>query len=283
MRKQLNQINFTLILLIGISFGYCQPVLKIIDYRPFPDEINILNLKPSKISWSIANKFLLLDQNKGELFEISQFGEFKLSGTNSKKNSRYDELIWMGVSPMGVQIIDRFENELIQIDFRLNPIQSIHFNHAIFPELASIDPWGRLFIYSKTYNSIFLFENSSIDKIPFIDLGKEFKIESCIIDLENNENGFLGLLDCNGFFYIFSQNGQIQESIPLKIKEPEFLVPLRDDWLVLNKFGDCVSIKFNQMISLPGFNRPVIDVASFNRNIAILSNDHILIVNAKYN
>ena len=58
---------------------------------------------------------------------------------------------------MGVQIIDRFENELIQIDFRLNPIQSIHFNHAIFPELASIDPWGRLFIYSKTYNSIFLF------------------------------------------------------------------------------------------------------------------------------
>ena len=283
LRKQLNQRNFTIILFIFLSFGHSQAKLNIVEYRPFPEELSILNLEPTKISWSIGNKFLLLDQNKGELFEIDQFGNFNLSGSIGKRNSRYGELIWMGVSPIGIQIADRLENELIYLDFRLNPIQRITFNHAVFPEMASIDPWGRLFIYSKTYNSIFTFENSSIDKIPFINLTKEFKYDHCILDLENNEDGNLAIIDCSGYFYNFSQNGQMQESIPLDIREPEFLVSLRNDWLVLNRNGDCQSIKFNQRMIIPASSTPVVDVISLNRSIAILSNDHILILNVQYN
>ena len=76
LRKQLNQRKFTLLLFIFLSFGYSQTKLNIVEYRPFPEELSILNLKPTKISWSIGNNFLLLDQNKGELFEIDQFGNF---------------------------------------------------------------------------------------------------------------------------------------------------------------------------------------------------------------
>ena len=283
LRNLLNQRNLILIIIILFSFGYPQIKLDIIEYRPFPDEVAILNLEPTKVCWSIANTFLLLDQNKGELFEIDQFGNFTLSGSVSKDKSSYAELIWIGFSPLGIQVADRLENELIYLDFRLNPIQRIRFNHAIFPELVSIDPWGRLFIYSKTYNSIYLFENSRVDKIPFINLSNELRSDRCIIDLENNEDGSMGVLDCNGFFHLFSQNGQLQESISIDIREPEFLISLRNDWMVFNRYGDCQSIKYSQIMVLPGSSRPILDIVSSNRSLAVLSNDHILIIDVRNN
>ncbi len=57
-----------MIFLLLISVGYSQLKLELVEYRPFPDEVEILDLEPTKISWSMGNKFLLLDQNKGELF-----------------------------------------------------------------------------------------------------------------------------------------------------------------------------------------------------------------------
>ena len=272
-----------MIFLLLLSVGYSQLKLEIVEYRPFPDEVEILDLEPTKISWSIGNKFLLLDQNRGELFELDQFGNFFLSGSVTNDNSRYGELVWMGFSPLGIQIADRLENELIYLDFKLNPIQRIAFNHAIFPEMASIDPWGRLLIYSKTYNAIYLFENLRVDKIPFINLTNELRSNRCILDLETNEDGSLGIIDCSGFFHYFSQNGQLQESIPLDISEPEFLVPLRDDWMIFNRDGNCQSIKYNQIILTPKSSTPILDIVSLNRSLAILSNDHILIINAQNN
>ena len=89
LRNLLNQRNLILIIIILFSFGYPQIKLDIVEYRPFPDEVAILDLDPTKICWSIANTFLLLDQNKGELFEIDQFGNFTLSGSVSKDNSSF--------------------------------------------------------------------------------------------------------------------------------------------------------------------------------------------------
>ena len=50
----------------------------------------------------------------------------------------------MGVAPNGIRLIDRIENEIIFLDYKLNPIQTITLEHRIFPELATIDPWGRI-------------------------------------------------------------------------------------------------------------------------------------------
>ena len=149
--------------------------------------------------------------------------------------------------------------------------------------MASIDPWGRLFIYSKTYNSIYLFENSRVDKTPFINLSNELRSDRCIIDLENNEDGSIGVLDCNGFIHLFSQNGQLQESISIDIRDPKFLISLRNDWMVFNRDGDFQSIKYSHIMVLPGSSRPILDIVSSNRSLAVLSNDHILIIDVRNN
>ena len=100
-------------LLLSLLIG--QSRLTIVEYRPFPDDLSILNLIPTKVNWSIANKFLLLDQDNSELFEIGPFGDINLSSGIGMQNNRYGELIWMGVSPLGIQVVDRLENEIVKI------------------------------------------------------------------------------------------------------------------------------------------------------------------------
>ena len=51
---------------------------------------------------------------------------------------------------------------MIYLDYRLNEIQTVSFEQRIFPEMATIDPWGRMYLYSKTYNGIFIFERFDI-------------------------------------------------------------------------------------------------------------------------
>ena len=56
-------------------------------------------------------------------------------------------------------------------------------NQSLYPEMAQIDPWGKLFMYSNTYNGIFILENNNISNEPFIDFSKEFYSNYCIKDL----------------------------------------------------------------------------------------------------
>ena len=42
----------------------------------------------------------------------------------------------------------------------LNFMHNFLIGHSLYPEIAQIDPWGKLFIYSNTYNGIFVLENN---------------------------------------------------------------------------------------------------------------------------
>ena len=59
-------------------------------------------------------------------------------------------------------------------------------------------------------------------------------------------------------------------------------MPLRDDWLVFNNNGDGLSILFNKRLEIPEVSIPILDIKSMNRSVAVLSKDHILILNAQY-
>jgi len=59
-------------------------------------------------------------------------------------------------------------------------------------------------------------------------------------------------------------------------------VPLRDDWLVFNNNGDGLSILLNKVLEIPEVSIPILDIKSMNRSVAVLSKDHILILNAQY-
>lgn len=265
-----------------LSFGIGQTLkLTISDYRPFPDKIFKLGIEPTQLNWSIANKFLLLDENRSELIELDPFGNVNLTSGFSGSNSHFGELTWMGIAPNGIRLIDRIENEIVFLDYRLNPIQIITLEQRIFPEIATIDPWGRIYLYSKTYNGIFLFERAELNMIPFIDLSRESPSYHCIIDIASNQDGDLALLSCDGFFQQFSRNGKIIFSTFTKIDEPSFLVALREDWLVFNQQGEGISINSGDQLSIPNSSDPVIDIKSMNRSMAVLTKDHILIIDVK--
>jgi len=193
----------------------------------------------------------------------------------------YSELIWAGISPSGIQVIDRLENKIFNLDLNLNFIHNFLIGQSLYPEIAQIDPWGKLFLYSNTYNGVFTLENNYISNVPFIDFSKEFHSNYCIKDFAISSDGEVGILGCDGKFNQFSQNGLKKKSIPAKINNPRFLISIRDDWFVFNADGECLSISSYEKISVQNLSSPILDIATINRSIAILTKEQILVLNVR--
>tara|TARA_B100000029_G_scaffold68531_2_gene60998 strand:- start:1513 stop:2184 length:672 start_codon:yes stop_codon:yes gene_type:complete len=223
----------------------------------------------------------LLDEHKRELIELDPFGEVHLSGGFGQKSFRFGDLVWMGISPQGIRVVDRLENEIVHLDYRLNHIHNVALSQRIFPENAALDPWGRLYLYSRTYNSIFIFDKGELESTPFVNFSKEFSSVFCLEKMNINQDGDMALLDCKGMIHFFSRNGQKQASFPTTIDGATFLVPVRNDWFVFNQNGDGISVLSQERVSIPGASLPVEDMVSMNRSIAVLSKDHILVLDVK--
>ena len=267
--------------LLIFSFGTAKNKLNIIEYIQIPEELKTLRLKPDRINWALRNSFLLLDSYNSELFLLKNSGEVKFSSGFGRRQNVYGEFIWAGISPIGIQVIDRLENKVIILDLNLNLMHTFLINHSLNPEIAQIDPWGKLFMYSNTYNGIFILENNDISNEPFIDFSKEFYSNYCIIDFAISSDGEVGILGCDGKFNQFSQNGLKKRSIPIEIGNPLFLVSLRDDWFVFNADGECLLLSSSEKISFPKISSPVLDIATINRSIAILTKEQILVLNVR--
>ena len=280
MRLRLNLLNIIFVLLI-FSVGNAQNKLHIIESVQIPEQLKALRLKPDRISWSLRNSFLLLDSYNSELLLLKNSGEVKFSSGLGIRNNMHGELIWAGISPIGIQVIDRLENKVMILDFNLNFIHNISINYSLYPEMAQIDPWGKLFMYSNTYNGIFILENNNISNEPFIDFSKEFYSNYCIKDFAISSDGEIALLGCDGKFNQFSQNGLKKKSIPIDIRNPSFLISIRDNWFVFNADGECLSISSHDKISVPKISSPILDIATINRSIAILTKEQILVLNVR--
>ena len=206
-------------------------------------------------------------------------GGVKFSSGLDRRQNMYGELIWAGISPIGIQVIDRMQNKVIILDLNLNFMHNFLIGHSLYPEIAQIDPWGKLFMYSNTYNGIFVLENNYILDEPFIDFSKEFHSNYCIKDFAISRNGEVGILGCNGKFNQFSQNGLKKKSIPAEISNPRFLISIRDDWLIFNADGEYLSISSHEKITVQKISSPILDIATINQSIAILTKEQILVLN----
>ena len=258
-----------------------QTSLSIIEFHPFTEKMKLLDLKPSKINWSFDNRFLLIDKYKQEIFQLDKFGNLNTNNPLNYNSNMYGDLVWVGVSPIGIQVLDRLENQVLIFDHNLNPITNIKIEKKIFPDAVTIDSWGNLYFYSKTYNSVYTFKGNELGKQPFIDLGTVFSNTFCTQDISINQNFELGILDCNGILHIFNRNGKKKKSVNTVIDKSEFLIPSRNDWLVFNSKGVGISINDQNSIIIPNFNTSIIDIANLNRSLAVLSSDHILIMDVK--
>jgi len=263
------------------SYLLAENELHLVEYIEIPKELQSLRLKPDKINWSMRNSFLLLDSYNSELVLIKNSGEIQFSNVLGIRYNVHGELTWAGNSPIGIQVVDRLENEIIILDLNLNLIQNIPIDFYLYPEIVQIDTWGKLFMYSSTYNGIYLFEKNYISKVPFIDFYKIFYSNYCIKDFAISRDGKLAILGCDGILSEFSQNGLRLASTPIEIFNPNFLVPLYDDWLIINSKGECQAIYSSNKISLPRVHSEILDVAELDRSIAILTKEQILVLNVR--
>ena len=262
---------------------FSQVTLSISEYYSFPSELSDLNVNPDVLEWGVAGSFLLLDQKENQLVSISSLNGFQTVGGFGLNSYSFTEPVWVGVEPNGISVLDRLENKIILLDYRLNYMTTISLEPRIFPELAVIDKFGITYIYSSQYHSIFQFEKRFLRKVPHIDLNRFSNIDYCVNKLAINQDGDFGLLDCNNIVYLFSKNGAYKGSFSSEINKPIFLVPIREHWFVFNDKGDGESIFDKSVIlQIPAISTPIVDIKNMNRSLAILSKDHISVLNVKF-
>jgi len=273
-------VNKLLILLLFNNIIKSENLFHVLEYRPFPEEMRVLNFQPEEFCWSIANNFILLDKSKNEILSLDQFGNISLSSSFGLRLHSYGELVWGGISPDGIFLVDRLNNMIYLLDYRLNIISNTSLEPRFFPEMGAIDPRGRVLLYSSHYNSVFSYsEVSQIDK--FIDLNRLVNTRGCIKDMDVNEEGELALLDCNEFLHLFTKLGRLKNSIPVNLEKPQFIAFVQEKWFLFNKKGNGIDIATQEKLEIPEVTIPILDLISFNRTISILSNDHILILEVK--
>ena len=259
----------------GQIFGF-----EIKEYHPISDEISSLGLEPSKVSWSIGNRFLILDEVKNQIVEVDKAGQL-LFPSELGVNSIYGEYIWMGVMPEGIGVVDRLENTIQVLDFRLNQNIVMKIEPKLYPEMVAINSWGILYFYSKAYNSIFTLDRSLLNTISFIDLTKERIPNNCFMDMVLSADGDLALLSCSGSLYLFSINGKLKLEAPIEINNPKYIISIKDDWLIFNDNGNVHSMETGISFNVPELSMPILDIQSNNNSIAILSSDQIFILDVK--
>ena len=253
----------------------------IIDYKTFPNEFKILDITPNRIEWGIAGGFILLDNMNQQIAGIDAMNEFQLIGGVGGSAIHLSEPIWAGVLPDGVAAVDRLDNKIIYFDYRLNYINNVSIEPRIYPELVTVDNWGNIYMYSSQFNSIFIFKKKILEKTPFINLNYHQNIDACIKEIITNDDGDLCILSCNNSAHIFSRNGVYKNSYFIGDYSFDFIVPIRKNWLLMDKNGYGIYLGNKQKLKIPEVSVPIMDLKSMNRSLAILSKDHILILNVQ--
>ena len=67
-------------------------------------------------------------------------------------------------------------------------------------------------------------------------------IDYCVSKIEMNQRGKIALLGCDNSVHVFSRHGKYHKSYYPDLVSVDFLVALRDDWLLFNKNGDGLSL-----------------------------------------
>ena len=271
-------------ILFWICIGASQTTneLNVKNLIVFPEEFILSNIHPTKFSWSKIYGFLLLDENRDEIIHTSQFRGKTLFKNHSFQNRKYKNLIWVGNSSEGIKLVDKIDNDVITFDYQFNHVNSISLVPKIYPELVAIGPWGKMFIYSKTYNGIFIYENLSLIENPFIDFSRDGINIHCLNDIESSFGGKLALLTCEGLLYEYERNGKLINLYDLNISNAKFIVSLKNDWLVFDDLGYGLAIRSGDIYRLNISNEKILDIVVTEDAIAALLKDKIITFNVKF-
>jgi hypothetical protein len=274
--KLLNKFRKILKIIFMTSLVLSQNKLNIIEHLDFSENLKQNEIQPNILSSSYYDSYLMLDFYKQVIIKIDLSGETTFSSAIGDNSFQYGDFVWLDVMPDGIKVLDKLDNKILHLDHNLNKIQTISLSKDIYPVKASSFPWGDILLYSKTFNSIYIFINGKLDEKAFINFYKEFNSKICVEDIEINQDGEIGLLHCSGELTLFSQNGKKKITYPNLLKDAKFLVSINFEWLYFDNNGNgrFVEDKLINELIVPA--NPIIDVISNNGFLSFLTKDHIL-------
>jgi len=272
--------TFILFILLSLSVALGQSEITLLAYKAFPPIFEQMDFKPDKVQVGLADNVYLLDKNSRQICRLDSEQKAIFYGSFGRGNNSFFEPVWIGFASDGLWVLDRTENTLEQLDYRLNKIRTVELNNNTYPEQAAIDPFGRFYLSSHQYQVIHGIGQSNMFDAAIVELNDYDDIMSCESDFRINDNGELGLLTyCDGMVHIFNSIGNKIQIDKVSINNPKYLVPIRNKWLILNENGEGEYIFSNKHIQLPGIVGHIKDAISYNRTLIILSEDQVLYLN----
>ncbi|MBT3495992.1 MAG: hypothetical protein HN462_02230 [Candidatus Marinimicrobia bacterium] len=262
-----------------VSFLFGRDEITLIEYIPFPNLFDQMGFTPDKIQIGFSNQIYLLDQDSRQICRLSSNQEILFYGGFGQGEHTFFDPVWMGFFPNGLWILDRTENQLIQLDFRLNKIQTLRIQKSSSPDLASMDPSGEIYLLSNQERIVHTFDDFEMNN-AFITFNDFDNLMPCIQSMHINEAGVLGLFSsCDNTVHFFNRIGRRFQVMNVRLSEPKFLLSIREEWLLLNEKGEGLFLDSGEKIKLPGIVGTILDVTSKNRTLIILSKDQVLYLN----
>jgi|TARA_Y100000310_G_scaffold137023_1_gene135938 hypothetical protein len=153
----------------------------------------------------------------------------------------FDPMDWVA-RQLDIFILDRTENRVSRFDIQLNFIQSIPIEDGeggLFPTAMDLDSRGWIYVYSPETNEINRVDTRTYRLELFLDLNTIPDGENCVQSLRFGANDQLALLyDCVNEVHLFSRSGRLTRRFRIEIEDPEFILPIKKSWLILNQKGD---------------------------------------------
>ena len=230
--------------------------------------------------WTIDNRFLVLDKDFGSIYKFGLSDDIFKTFQNYNLSETFGELTGIVFTSFGVAIFDKNNNQIIKLDYELNPVTIDMLDIPLYPEKATLDSWGRINIYSKRLKGIFIYGND-IDEKKLINLEHIPSFDNCISDMECNSEGDLAILDCKGEVYVFNVLGKLRFSFPPNIKSAKFIIPYKNNWIVFDRQGKGVNLTDKSKIFLPETKFKLKDIIVMDNKIALLYNSYISILNVQ--
>ena len=242
----------------------------------FQNYINDSEFIAHKIFWSIDNYFLILDKEIGSVYKFNSSYNRNKKIKNYNISEKFGKIVGIVSNSSGTKIIDQSNNQIFILDNDLNLLSIDILDLEIYPNVAAIDLWGKINLYSKRLNGIFLYEKD-IENRALINFDQIQKFGNCVLDIEISTNGSIGVLDCDGRVYIFNMFGKFQYSYSLSIKNPRFILPYKDNWLVFQENGIGLNINNRTNVYLPETKLKLKDITFRGNKIAALYDSYILV------
>jgi hypothetical protein len=264
------------------TVAWTQPSWQNRGVYPLPQALIINTFTPDRVQ-NTPSGLVFLDLDSKRLAKETG-GTIQFSAGFGEEEDGLFDPVDLETYNLSLFVCDQSQNRLVQFDQRLNYVgEFITRNEKngqfLYPKQVAVDSRGYFFIYSSEFHSVWRGNRQEPGFDRFIDLDQEAESINCVQELAVNERNELALLfPCRSQFRIYSPVGRKLRSVRVEIREPAFLIPVRDQWVILNHKGETQvwSNGESELFQLKAGPGNILDVVADENILMVLFEDRVL-------